>query len=95
MEIILTAMLSGVGGILLGWLVSQAKVYKSLQSAMKNLLKSQLTNQYYCYEKIDSVPRYIKEAWYAMFESYVGLKGNSFIINDIEPKFRLLKIEDE
>ena len=41
-----------------------------------------------------SVPRYIKEAWYDMFESYTELNGNSFVKHDIEPKFAKLQIED-
>ena len=51
-------------------------------------------NQFYVYEEIGSVPRYVKEAWYDMFESYTELNGNSFIKHDIEPKFAKLPIKD-
>lgn len=62
--------------------------------ALRNMLKSNLVNQYYAYKNIGKVPKFIKEAWYSMYESYVDLGGNSFIRDDIKPKWDSLEIED-
>ena len=98
MSTILTTTLSTITGLILGYLIKLLKGYKDRDNvqnkALRNILKSNLVNQYYVYAEIGSVPRYIKEAWYDMFESYVELGGNSFIKHDIEPKFAKLPIKD-
>ena len=98
METIITTTLSTITGLVIGYLVKTIGNYKkrddSQSKALRNILKSNLVNQYYVYAEIGSVPRYIKEAWYDMFESYVELNGNSFVKHDIEPKFAKLPIKD-
>ena len=98
METIITTTLSTITGLVIGYLVKTIGNYKkrddSQSKALRNILKSNLVNQYYVYAEIGSVPRYIKEAWYDMFESYVELDGNSFVKHDIEPKFSKLPIKD-
>lgn len=98
MKTIITTTLSTLTGLVIGYLVKQLTSYKKrddIQSkALRNILKSNLVNQYYVYAEMGSVPRYIKEAWYDMFESYTELNGNSFVKHDIEPKFAKLQIKD-
>lgn len=98
MNTIITTTLSTITGLVIGYLIKQISGYKkrddSQSKALRNILKSNLVNQYYVYAEIGSVPRYIKEAWYDMFESYVELNGNSFVKHDIEPKFAKLPIKD-
>ena len=98
MNTIITTTLSTITGLVIGYLVKTIGNYKkrddSQSKALRNILKSNLVNQYYVYAEIGSVPRYIKEAWYDMFESYVELNGNSFVKHDIEPKFAKLQIKD-
>ena len=98
MSTILTTTLSTITGLIIGYLIKLITSYKNRDNiqnkALRNILKSNLVNQYYVYAEIGSVPRYIKEAWYDMFESYVELGGNSFIKHDIEPKFAKLPIKD-
>lgn len=98
MNTILTTVLSTITGLIIGYLIKLLKGYKDRDNvqnkALRNILKSNLVNQYYVYAEIGSVPRYIKEAWYDMFESYTNLGGNSFVKHDIEPKFAQLKIKD-
>lgn len=98
MSTIITTTLSTITGLVIGYLVKTIGNYKkrddSQSKALRNILKSNLVNQYYVYAEIGSVPRYIKEAWYDMFESYVELNGNSFVKHDIEPKFAKLPIKD-
>lgn len=97
-DTIITSALSTITGLVIGYLIKLVTNYKkkedSQSKALRNILKSNLVNQYYVYAEIGSVPRYIKEAWYDMFESYVELNGNSFIKHDIEPKFAKLQIKD-
>ena len=98
MNTIINTAISTITGLVIGYLVkclaNYGKKDKVQNKALRNLLKSNLVNQYYVYAEIGKVPRYIKEAWYDMFESYVELGGNSFIKHDIEPKFAKLPIKD-
>lgn len=98
MNTIITTSISTITGLIIGYLVKVIANYRKRDnvqnSALRNILKSNLVNQYYVYADIGSVPRYIKEAWYDMFESYTNLGGNSFIKHDIEPKFAQLPIKD-
>ena len=98
MNTIITTSISTITGLIIGYLVKVIANYRKRDnvqnSALRNILKSNLVNQYYVYAEIGSVPRYIKDAWYDMFESYTSLGGNSFVKDDIEPKFAQLKIKD-
>lgn len=98
MQTIISTILSTITGLVIGYLVKVISNYKKRDNvqnlALRNILKSNLVNQYYVYADIGSVPRYIKDAWYDMFESYTSLGGNSFVKHDIEPKFAQLKIKD-
>lgn len=98
MQTIITTLLSNLTGLFIGYFVKTIKNYKKRDDvqnmAIRNQLKSNLVNQYYVYAKIGKVPKYVAEAWYSMFESYTELGGNSFIKNDIEPKFAQLKVDD-
>ncbi len=98
METIITTTLNTITGLVIGYLIKLITNYKKKEDnqskALRNILKSNLVNQYYVYAEIGSVPRYIKEAWYDMFESYIELNGNSFVKHDIEPKFAKLPIKD-
>ena len=98
MQTIITTSINTITGLIIGYLVKVIANYKKRDNvqniALRNILKSNLVNQYYVYADIGSVPRYIKDAWYDMFESYTSLGGNSFVKHDIEPKFAQLKIKD-
>ena len=98
MNTILTTVLSTITGLIIGYLTKLLKSYKDRDNvqnkALRNILKSNLLNQYYVYSEIGNVPKNIKETWYDMFESYTELGGNSFIKHDIEPKFAKLPIKD-
>ena len=98
MNTILTTVLSTITGLIIGYLTKLLKSYKDRDNvqnmALRNILKSNLLNQYYVYSEIGNVPKNIKETWYDMFESYIELGGNSFIKHDIEPKFAKLPIKD-
>ena len=98
MQNIITTSISTIKGLIIAYIVRVIANYKKRDNvqniALRNILKSNLVNQYYVYADIGSVPRYIKDAWYDMFESYTSLGGNSFVKHDIEPKFAQLKIKD-
>lgn len=92
--VVATAVTS-VTSLAVGYMVKTIANYKkrddTQNTAIRNILKSDLVNQYYVYAELGKVPRYVAEAWYSMYESYVQLGGNSFIKHDIEPKFAKLK----
>ena len=99
MNTIITTSISTITGLIIGYLVKVIANYRKRDnvqnSALRNILKSNLVNQYYVYADIGSVPRYIKEAWYDMFESYVELGGNSYVKHSVEPQFAKLEVSDE
>ena len=87
-EIILKVILTVVGFIttgVLGYLVAKIKNYKkrdtNQEEALKCLLRSNLVNQYFVYKETQKMPYYCKQNWYAMFEAYKNLGGNSFVID--------------
>ncbi|MDY3132327.1 MAG: hypothetical protein SOW31_11410 [Treponema sp.] len=98
METIIATTLSTLTGLIIGYLIKLITGYKNRDNiqnkALRNILKSNLLNQYYVYSEIGSVPKNIKETWYDMFESYSELGGNSFIKHDIEPKFAKLSTKN-
>ena len=95
---ILTTAIGSITSLIIGYLIKSLSDYKkrdNVQSkALRNILKGNLVNQFYVYKKIGSVPRYVKEAWYDMFESYTELNGNSYVKHSIEPEFAKLEIVD-
>lgn len=96
---VITTTVGTITGLVIGYLVNALKNSKNRNTnqdeALRNLLKSNLVNQYYVYKEIGKVPRYIKETWYAMYESYVKLDGNSFVRDDIKPKWDALDISED
>ena len=87
-EIILKVILTVVGFIttgVLGYLVAKIKNYKkrdtNQEEALKCLLRSNLVNQYFVYKETKKMPYYCKQNWYAMFEAYKNIGGNSFVID--------------
>ena len=99
MNTIITTSISTITGLIIGYLVKVIVNYKKRDnvqnSALRNILKSNLVNQYYVYAELGNVPRYVAQAWYDMFESYTQLGGNSFIKHSIEPKFSKLEVIDK
>ena len=95
MEVYFNYIVNTILGILLGNLISKLKNYKNenqLQSkALRDLLRSQLVNQYYVYKEVGKVPHYVKESWNKMYDSYSKLGGNSFVKEDIKPKWDRLE----
>lgn len=96
---IAATVISSITSLAVGYLIKTLVNYKkrddTQNTAIRNILKSDLVNQYYVYAEIGKVPRYVAEAWYSMYESYVQLGGNSFIKHSIEPNFSKLEIIDK
>lgn len=77
---------TGVFGFLVGKLKtikSEKELYlnenKTQSEAIKSLLRASMVSTYYRYKEAKKIPYYEKESWYAEFESYTQLGGNSFI----------------
>ena len=75
---------------ILGYCVSVIKNYKKrlndkttnekLQNvALQTLLKSQLTNTYFVYNELKTIPDYVYQNFLDMLEVYESLGGNSYI----------------
>ena len=99
-EIILKVILTVVGFIttgVLGYLVAKVKNYKkrdtNQEEALKCLLRSNLVNQYFVYKEVKKMPYYCKQNWYAMFEAYKNLGGNSFVI-DLKQKIDDIEVSE-
>lgn len=67
-------------GYIKKWLKITIKEENEVQSdAIKSLLRTSMVNTYYRYKVNKKIPYYEKESWYAEYESYTELGGNSFI----------------
>lgn len=99
MEQIIMYIITTIIGLVIGYFVkylsNSNKKNNALYGAIRNILKSNLVNLYYQYEKIGCIPARIKEAWYSMYESYIALDGNSFVKSDIKPKMDKLPTCEE
>lgn len=91
MAIIINTIITTLVGAIVGYFINnfrtKQKENNAQTNALKNLLKSNLVNQYYVYKELGKIPRFIKDSWYSMYESYVELGGNSFVKDDIKPKW--------
>lgn len=70
-----TSALAGIFGLIGKLFVDMAAQRKGTLS----LLRSEMTRTYYKYREKKCMPYYIKEAWYADYEAYTALKGNTFV----------------
>lgn len=99
MEGILNYILTTIIGIMLGFVINTLKNMKlksnSKACALKTLLKSNLVNQYYVYKEIGRAPYSVKQSWNDMFDSYTDLGGNSFVKDDIKPKWDAIESYDD
>lgn len=90
-QIMISALISNVVGLSFGFLITKLKKYRERDTvqteALLSLLKSNLTNLYYVYKEIGKCPAYIKQTWNDMYGCYILLGGNSFVKDDIKPKW--------
>lgn len=88
MNTIITFIISGG----LGYCVSVIKNYKSKlknktaneriqNKALQTLLKSQLTNTYFVYSELKTIPDYVYQNFLDMLAVYESLEGNGFVHN--------------
>lgn len=76
---IIGCLATGIYGYLIGKVKSIKSENKTQSEAIKSLLRTSMVNTYYAYKKSKRIPYYEKESWYAEFECYTKLGGNSFI----------------
>ena len=80
---IITYIITTILGLIIGILVHKIKVYskkqKNKDEADLILLKSNLTNTYYAYEKIGEIPDYILQGWLDEYKVYEELGGNTYV----------------
>ena len=72
---ITTSTLAGIFGSIGKLFVDMA----AQRNGTLSLLRAEMTRIYYEYREKKCMPYYVKEAWYACYEAYTALKGNSFI----------------
>ena len=69
----------------LGYSVKTIKEYKKKnkgqETALRALLKSQLTNTYFVYSEMKQIPDYVYQNFLDMLEVYESLDGDGFIHN--------------
>ena len=78
-ESILVFLATTALGALIAFIGKTVKDMRAEREATKSLLRTEMTKTYYKYRDVKRMPYYIKQAWYANYESYEALKGNSFI----------------
>lgn len=78
-NIVVTFVLSGLLGYSVSVIKNYKKKLKNNDKAFLILLKSNLTNTYYAYEKIGEIPDYILQGWLDEYEVYEQLGGNTYV----------------
>lgn len=80
---IITYIITTILGLIIGVLVHKIKVYSKKQQKKDEadliLLKSNLTNTYYAYEKLKEIPDYVLQGWLDEYEVYTSLGGNTYV----------------
>lgn len=80
---IITYIITSILGLIIGILVHQLKMYskkqKNKDEADLILLKSNLTNTYYAYEKVGEIPDYVLQGWLDEYKVYEELGGNTYV----------------
>ena len=100
-EKIITTFITFILSTTLGYLVSLLRTYKNdakkrkendlmQNEALKILLQTNLTNTYFVYQELGSIPDYMLKNWTNLFKIYKRLCGNDYVdtlkkhINDWE-----------
>ena len=89
---ILIASVSTITGSVIGYLISVLKKYKDnlsqkneneiLQNtAIRTILKSQLTKTYFVYSELKKIPDYVYQDFLDMLKVYESFGGNGFVHN--------------
>lgn len=82
-EQIIKSVISYVIPALLGFLIAKVTNYRkkndSLKNAIMTLLQSNLTNTFFLYDPIKTIPDYIYKNFLNELKAYEGLKGNDYI----------------
>ena len=80
---IITYIITTILGLVIGFLVHQIKVFskrqKNRDEAFLILLKSNLTNTYYAYEKLGEIPDYVLQGWLDEYKVYEEYGGNTYV----------------
>lgn len=80
---IITYIITTILGLIIGILVHKIKVFSKRQKAKDEafliLLKSNLTNTYYAYEKLGEIPDYVLQGWLDEYKVYEDNGGNTYV----------------
>lgn len=80
---IIIYIITSILGLIIGVLSHKIKIYASKQknkdTADLILLKSNLTNTYYAYEKLGEIPDYVLQGWLDEYKVYTELGGNTYV----------------
>lgn len=80
---ILLAILKYIIPILLGYCLNSLKNYskreKLFKKSLMTLLQSNLTNTYFAYDNMKTIPDYVYQNWLNELKVYEELGGNSYI----------------
>lgn len=83
LETILKSIIGYVVPAILGFLIAKVVNYHkksdSLKEGLKTLLQSNITNMYFLYEPIKSMPDYIYRNVLNEFKAYKRLDGNDYV----------------
>lgn len=83
MQVIINSILSTVTGALIGYFINKIKRLKSeesdLKDSVRSMLRSDITNYYYCAMERGYILRWEKENVSYLYSSYKNLDGNSYI----------------
>lgn len=78
-ETIIKTVISYLIPLCLGYLISQLKNRNIFKKALMTLFQNNLTNTYWVYEKMHSIPDYVYKNWLNSSTMYSKLGGNEYV----------------
>lgn len=93
MSIIISTFLSTVTGLIIGYLVNEAKKINKREinerTTLQALLRNAITSKYYVYTQLEYMPDYERRNLMYLHEEYKKWKGNSYVSQIVEEMLNL------
>lgn len=93
METIITATLSTLTGLVIGYLVNKVKSYNKREdnekTTLQALLRNAITSKYYVYTQLGHIPDYERRNLIYLYEEYKKWGGNSYVKQIVEELLKL------
>ena len=93
METIIATSLSTITGLIIGYLINEAKKFNKRENnertTLQALLRNAITSKYYVYTQLGHIPDYERRNLIYLFEEYKKRNGNSYVSQIVDEMLKL------